>query len=48
MIMTYRVDSLLELLPWLLGWGASAEALDPPALRDAQREEAARLLAILT
>jgi predicted DNA-binding transcriptional regulator YafY len=47
-IMTYRVDSLLELLPWLLGWSASAEALDPPALRDAQREEAARLLAILT
>jgi predicted DNA-binding transcriptional regulator YafY len=47
-IMTYRVDSLQELVPWLLGWGAAAEALEPPALRDAQREEAARLLALLT
>jgi predicted DNA-binding transcriptional regulator YafY len=47
-IMTYRVDALQELLPWLLGWGAAAEALDPPALRDAQRDEAARLLEILT
>jgi hypothetical protein len=28
--------------------GAAAEALDPLPLRDAQREEAARLLAILT
>jgi predicted DNA-binding transcriptional regulator YafY len=47
-IMTYRVDAIQELLPWLLSWGAAAEALDPPALRDAQREEAVRLLAILT
>jgi predicted DNA-binding transcriptional regulator YafY len=47
-IMTYRVDAIQELLPWLLSWGAAAEALDPPALRNAQREEATRLLAILT
>jgi predicted DNA-binding transcriptional regulator YafY len=47
-IMTYRVDALQELLPWLLSWGATAEALDPPALRDAQREEARHLLALLT
>ena len=47
-IMIYRVDTIQELLPWLLSWGASAEALDPPALRAAQREEARRLLAILT
>ena len=46
--MTYRVDALQELLPWLLSWGAAAEALDPPALRDVQREQATRLLAILT
>jgi predicted DNA-binding transcriptional regulator YafY len=45
--MIYRVDAIQELLPWLLSWGAAAEALDPPALRDAQREEATRLLAIL-
>jgi predicted DNA-binding transcriptional regulator YafY len=47
-IMTYRVDAIQELLPWLLSWGAAAEALDPPALRHAQREEARRLLEILT
>jgi hypothetical protein len=44
-IMTYRVDALQELLPWLLSWGAAAEALE---LRQAQREEARRLLEILT
>jgi predicted DNA-binding transcriptional regulator YafY len=47
-IMTYRVDSLQELLPWLLSWGAAAEALDPPSLRATQRDEVARLLEILT
>jgi predicted DNA-binding transcriptional regulator YafY len=47
-IMTYRVDSLQELMPWLLSWGASAEALDPPSFRAAQRDEVARLLEILT
>ncbi len=47
-IMTYHVDALQELMPWLLSWGASAEALDPPTLRDAQRAEATRLLTILT
>jgi predicted DNA-binding transcriptional regulator YafY len=46
--MIYQVDTLQELLPWLLGWGAAAEALDPPALRAAQRDEVARLLEILT
>jgi predicted DNA-binding transcriptional regulator YafY len=47
-IMTYRVDAIQELLPWLLSWGSAAEALEPPALRDVQREEARRLLEILT
>jgi predicted DNA-binding transcriptional regulator YafY len=47
-IMTYRVDALQELLPWLLSWGAAAEALDPPSLRAEQRDEVARLLEILT
>jgi len=46
--MIYRVDSLQELMPWLLSWGAAAEALEPPALRAAQLDEVARLLAILT
>jgi predicted DNA-binding transcriptional regulator YafY len=47
-ILTYRVDTLQELLPWLLSWGAAAEALDPPSLRAVQRDEVARLLEILT
>ena len=47
-IMTYRVDALQELLPWLLSWGAAAEALEPPSFRAAQRNEVAHLLAILT
>jgi predicted DNA-binding transcriptional regulator YafY len=47
-IMTYRVDALQELMPWLLSWGAAAEALEPPSLRAAQRDEVARLLEILT
>jgi predicted DNA-binding transcriptional regulator YafY len=46
--MTYRVDALRELMPWLLSWGAAAEALDPPSLRAAQRDEVARLTEILT
>ncbi len=47
-IMTYRVDALQELMPWLLSWGAAVEALEPPSLRAAQRDEVARLLEILT
>jgi predicted DNA-binding transcriptional regulator YafY len=47
-LMTYRVDSLQELMPWLLSWGAAAKALEPSTLRDAQRAEAVHLLAILT
>lgn len=47
-ITTYRVNTLQELLPWLLSWGAAAEALDPPSLRAAQRDEVTRLLEILT
>jgi predicted DNA-binding transcriptional regulator YafY len=35
-------------VPWLLSWGAAAEALEPAELRAAQRDEAARLLALLT
>jgi predicted DNA-binding transcriptional regulator YafY len=41
-IIIYRVNTLQELMSWLLSWGAAAEALDPPELRDAQREAAAR------
>jgi predicted DNA-binding transcriptional regulator YafY len=46
--MTYRVDALSELMPWLLGWGTSVEVLDPPEFRMALRNQAAGLVEILT
>jgi predicted DNA-binding transcriptional regulator YafY len=36
------------LLPWLLGWGAAAEALDPAELREQLRTEALKLAQLLT
>jgi predicted DNA-binding transcriptional regulator YafY len=42
-VMTYRVDTLGELVPWLLSWGAAAEPLSPPELRATIRAEALRL-----
>lgn len=47
-VMIYRIQALSELAPWLLGWGASAEALDPPELRKQLREEALKLAQLLT
>jgi len=47
-IMSYRVHRISELLPWLLSWGAAAQALDPPELRDAIRDEVTNMLNFLT
>jgi predicted DNA-binding transcriptional regulator YafY len=47
-VMVYRVHTLSDLIPWLLGWGASAEALDPPELRAQLRAEALKLAQLLT
>jgi predicted DNA-binding transcriptional regulator YafY len=47
-VMTYDVDSMSAIKPWLLAWGAAAEVLSPQALRDDIRQEALRLADMLT
>ncbi|MGH2593538.1 MAG: helix-turn-helix transcriptional regulator [Anaerolineae bacterium] len=47
-VMTYRLNTLSEMTPWLLGWGASAEVLSPPELRREIRQIALKLADILT
>ncbi|WP_027891011.1 helix-turn-helix transcriptional regulator [Calidithermus chliarophilus] len=43
-VMRYRVESLGEMVPWLLGWGVAAEPLAPPGLRQQVREVLERIL----
>ena len=47
-VMHYRLHRLAEIQSWLLGWGAQAEVLSPPELRRKIRQEAQRLLDMLT
>jgi predicted DNA-binding transcriptional regulator YafY len=47
-VMTYAVNEVSEIRAWLLGWGASAEVLSPPELRESIRQEARRLADLLT
>ena len=43
LLMTLDVGGLLEITPWLLGWGAAVEVLDPPELRDTIRQVACEM-----
>jgi predicted DNA-binding transcriptional regulator YafY len=47
-IMSYHVHRISELLPWLLSWGAAAQVLGPPELRDSVRDEVTKMLNFLT
>jgi predicted DNA-binding transcriptional regulator YafY len=43
LIMRYEIEALDELKAWLLGWGADAEPLEPPALRTMIRDEVTKM-----
>jgi predicted DNA-binding transcriptional regulator YafY len=42
-VMTLRVGSTLEMTPWIRGWGADVEVLEPASLRDQFKEWAVKL-----
>ena len=46
--MRYAVTDPQEMLPWILSWGAQVEVLEPATLRAQIRDEARKLLEILT
>lgn len=47
-VMSYRLSSISEIIPWVLSWGAAAEVLTPRELREKIRQEAVRLANMLT
>lgn len=47
-VLTYQVQQLEEIIPWLLGFGSTTVAIAPPALRDAIRLELGAMLEHLT
>ena len=46
-VMTYRVDTMAELIPWLRSWGAAIEVVSPSDLREALRREALEVAGLL-
>ncbi len=46
-VMRFEIEALDELKAWLLGWGADAEPLEPPALRVMMRDEVAKMARML-
>ena len=47
-VMVYHVNNESEIIPWILGWGTSAEVLAPQKLRKSLRETALELANLLT
>jgi predicted DNA-binding transcriptional regulator YafY len=48
LVMVYHVNHESEIIPWILGWGTSAEVLSPKELRQKLRETALNLANLLT
>ncbi|MEM8863090.1 MAG: YafY family protein [Chloroflexota bacterium] len=48
LVCTYSVHNLREIVPWLLSWGATAEPIQPQALRDEIQKEIEKLKKKLT
>jgi predicted DNA-binding transcriptional regulator YafY len=46
-VMRFEIEALDELKAWLLGWGADAEPLEPPELREMIRAEVAKMEKVL-
>ena len=47
-VLTYQVEQLEEIIPWMLGFGSTTVAIAPPALREAIRLELSAMLEHLT
>jgi predicted DNA-binding transcriptional regulator YafY len=47
-VMSYCVDTQNEMKGWIMGWGAAAEVLSPQVLREDIRQEARRVVEMLT
>ena len=47
-IMTYQVQKITGIMPWVLSWGSGAEVIAPKELRDLIRSEAQKLANMLT
>jgi len=48
LIMSYQLHTLSEIRSWIMGWGSNAEVLSPDELRQQIREEARKMLSLLT
>ena len=47
-VLIYHIHDLSEISGWILGWGTDAEVVSPVKLRHAIRDEAKRLIELLT
>jgi predicted DNA-binding transcriptional regulator YafY len=46
LLVTYRVNEVCDLLPWLLSWGSHARVIEPASLRECLAEEARKIFSL--